>query len=436
MQLNQNPIYNLKAVIKETGIAADTLRAWERRYGLPKPGRTPGGHRLYSQHDIPLIKWLMKRQAEGLSISRAVDHWNEAIAAGADPLAGTQFIVQSGALTEPVLTSNLDALREEWLADCLDYNEAAAERILNQAFSYYSVEIVVIDLIQRGLHEVGERWKSGQVSVQQEHFVSIMAMQRLDGLIGSSPAPVHSHRLVLAGPPGELHSLPLQQLAFLLRRRSWPVVFLGADVPLAHLDETVEVVKPDLVVMAAQQLTTASALNECVTLLNKKGVRAAFGGMVFNQIPALQYKLSAEFLGPEMRPAVDRIEQLLQEQGHVVLDIEPPQNPLLQTFRASRPQIELTILQAFSRMKLPGAYLGVANEYFGAALEAALDLGNVAYLEADLAWIGSLLAGRGLPAASLPDYLTAYAKAFHHVMGTSAKETAEWIEAYAGKIRH
>ena len=82
------PAYNLKVVLKETGLAADTLRAWERRYGLPVPQRTQGGHRLYSERDIHTIKWLMARQAEGLSISRAVDLWNENLASGLDPLAG------------------------------------------------------------------------------------------------------------------------------------------------------------------------------------------------------------------------------------------------------------------------------------------------------------------------------------------------------------
>src|SRR5512135_1445287 len=83
------PAFNLKVVLKETGLGADTLRAWERRYGLPVPQRTQGGHRLYSQRDIETIKWLMARQAEGLSISRAVDLWNKQNASGSDPLAGT-----------------------------------------------------------------------------------------------------------------------------------------------------------------------------------------------------------------------------------------------------------------------------------------------------------------------------------------------------------
>ena len=57
--IDSTPIYNLKAVIQETGLGPETLRAWERRYGLLKPQRSPGGHRLYSQYDIDMLKWLV-----------------------------------------------------------------------------------------------------------------------------------------------------------------------------------------------------------------------------------------------------------------------------------------------------------------------------------------------------------------------------------------
>ena len=66
MATDLTPTYNLKAVVQETGLKPDTLRAWERRYGIPEPDRTGGGHRLYSQHDINTLKWLLdvyKRQA-------------------------------------------------------------------------------------------------------------------------------------------------------------------------------------------------------------------------------------------------------------------------------------------------------------------------------------------------------------------------------------
>jgi DNA-binding transcriptional MerR regulator len=62
---DQTPLYNLKAVTNEVGLNPATLRAWERRYGLLKPKRTPGGHRLYSRQDIEMLKWLVERQKEG-----------------------------------------------------------------------------------------------------------------------------------------------------------------------------------------------------------------------------------------------------------------------------------------------------------------------------------------------------------------------------------
>ena len=83
---DQTSGYNLKVVVHATGLNAETLRAWERRYGLPKPERTPGGHRLYTWRDIQILNWLSERQKEGMSISRAVDNWRSLEANGQDPL--------------------------------------------------------------------------------------------------------------------------------------------------------------------------------------------------------------------------------------------------------------------------------------------------------------------------------------------------------------
>ena len=84
--IDNAPTYNLKAVVQETGLKADTLRAWERRYNLPRPQRTPSGHRLYSDRDIEILKWLVLRQEEGLSISRAVALWRRLESEHPDPL--------------------------------------------------------------------------------------------------------------------------------------------------------------------------------------------------------------------------------------------------------------------------------------------------------------------------------------------------------------
>ncbi|RLT46130.1 MAG: MerR family transcriptional regulator [Chloroflexi bacterium] len=81
------PHYNVKAVANLVGIAPVTLRAWERRYGLPTPLRGSQGYRLYSDYDVRTLLWLKARTAEGLSISRAAEQLLHLRSTGADPAA-------------------------------------------------------------------------------------------------------------------------------------------------------------------------------------------------------------------------------------------------------------------------------------------------------------------------------------------------------------
>lgn len=65
------PIFNTKSVAQQTGVAAPTLRAWERRYTMLAPERAENTYRLYSERDIATIRWLKERVDGGMSISQA-----------------------------------------------------------------------------------------------------------------------------------------------------------------------------------------------------------------------------------------------------------------------------------------------------------------------------------------------------------------------------
>ncbi|MBV5336598.1 MAG: MerR family transcriptional regulator, partial [Deltaproteobacteria bacterium] len=157
MSFSKNPAFNLKVILQETKIPADTLRAWERRYGLPQPQRTAGGHRLYSQYDIETIKWLLERQTEGLSISRAVDLWNEHKVSDVDPLDGFAPSTLPAATAIPAIyvppNTTLDSMREKWIAACMKFSESNSEQVLNQAFSIFPVEAVCTEILQKGIAE-------------------------------------------------------------------------------------------------------------------------------------------------------------------------------------------------------------------------------------------------------------------------------------------
>lgn len=425
MSISTTPTHNLKAVIKETGIAADTLRAWERRYGLPMPDRTPGGHRLYSQRDIEIIKWLMAKQGEGLSISRAVDLWNELTASGQDPLPAP-----SGELVT-LPSANLDLIRKGWLDACLVFDENAAEQVLNQAFATHPLETVCVEVLQRGLQEIGEMWYRNEATVQQEHFTSALAQRRLDALISAAPPPTRPYSVLIGCTPGELHIFVPLLLTLLLRRRGLKVVYLGANVPIQRFNETLQSVKPHLVILSAQQLQTANGLRETAAYLNASGGRVAYGGRIFNLIPELRNRIPAHFLGESLQEAIQSVETLLT--SDMPLDsIEPVDDQdekLSSLFTHNLPMIEMYTLTESNKIGIPIEFSTIAIQQLGNNMKSALSLGNIEALGVEMDWIEGLLREHNQDSESLDSFLTAYAKSVDSAMGKPGQPISDWIRS-------
>ncbi len=428
MSLSKNPTYNLKAVLKETGLKADVLRAWERRYGLPAPERTQGGHRLYSDFDMALLKWLLARQKEGLSISRATEMWKEHLSQGRDPLAEAQPALR---ISVPVhVSTGIEALRSDWLTACLNFKETAAEQVLNQAFALYPIETVCVGVLQRGMAEIGNLWYQGRASVQQEHFASALAMRRLETLLAASPLPTRQQIILVGCPPDEWHTFTPLLLALLLRRRGLNVIYLGANVPTNRFEETVAVVQADLVILAAQHLISAATLRETAHLLGVSGAPIAFGGRIFSLQTDLIKRVAGHYLGDRLETALETTETLLLGQPPIPQPLSPS-NEYLQTlelFSANRSLIETAINEAARSNGINSDYFDTAHKFLGDNIIACLKLGEMGYLESEIDWLTVMLKSLDLPQAVVYDYLRLYAVAVHRQLKGCAAPITDWLE--------
>ncbi|GAB4541265.1 MAG: hypothetical protein Kow0063_31990 [Anaerolineae bacterium] len=425
---DHTPRFNLKAVLRETGLKPDTLRAWERRYGLPQPERSAGGHRLYSQRDIEIIKWLIARQQDGLSISRAVDLWRSLETEGQDPLQMPEFAGPE-ALTLPEGQALTD-LRQAWKSACLAYDERKAEQVLTQAFALYPVEVVCLELLQKGLAELGEGWYRGRVTVQQEHFASELSLRRLEALLAATPPPAHPERILIACPPQEEHTFGPLLLALLLRRRSWEVVFLGANVPVARLDSAISAARPHLVIMPAQQLHTAANLLEVAALLQEQHIPLAYGGLVFNLLPGLRNRIPGHFLGERLDQAPQLVARWLSSPPAL-----PPVEPVPETYmralahyRERQGLIETHVWGILPSAGQMYEMLSTANTHFGLNIMAALRLGDMGLLRVDIEWVEGLLGNYRLPRQMLHDYLDAYYQAAKANLDERGAPVLDWLE--------
>jgi MerR family transcriptional regulator, light-induced transcriptional regulator len=219
---------------KRTGISPELLRAWEQRYRLLQPTRTPGGFRLYRAADEATVRRMQRLVAGGLAAAQAA----HLILSGDEPAPRT--ISESTTILEDAagdLTASLDRLDEQ-----------AANTALDRLFAAYTVETVLQQVVLPYLHRLGARWAAGQTSVAHEHFASNLLRGRLLGLAqgwgqGQGPA------AILACLPGEQHELGLLAFGVALRRRGWRIAYLGTDSPIGAVADLTRAVRPAVVVL-------------------------------------------------------------------------------------------------------------------------------------------------------------------------------------------
>lgn len=87
LDLNEADLYPIREVSRLTGVNPVTLRAWERRYGLLVPHRTPSGHRLYSMADIERVRSVMSWIDRGVAVSKVASIIDRQVSAVASPAA-------------------------------------------------------------------------------------------------------------------------------------------------------------------------------------------------------------------------------------------------------------------------------------------------------------------------------------------------------------
>jgi MerR family transcriptional regulator, light-induced transcriptional regulator len=216
---------------RRTGVSPELLRAWEQRYGLLHPDRSPGGFRLYSAEDEERVRRTTALIGEGFSAAEA------ARVAGSRPTAD-----------DGESPPGSEGLAEELLRALDAFDSTAAHAVMDRLFSMFSARFVITDVVIPYLRDLGERWADGRATVAQEHFASNFLRGRLLALAGDWGAGGRPSA-VLACLPGEAHDLGLVIFGILLARRGWRVTFLGADTPFDTLEASAASLCPTVVVL-------------------------------------------------------------------------------------------------------------------------------------------------------------------------------------------
>lgn len=209
------------SLARRTGVPVDTLRAWERRYGVLRPTRTDGGQRRYGDEDVERVLWLAARVAEGQRISDAVAY-----------LQALETEDDAPGAAAPGPTS---ALASRLAAAARQGDGPRVEIELDRTFAALPLVQAMELVVFPALAELGRRWADGEEVVVAEHLLSTATDRRLAARLSAARRPRGPIGIV-ACPSGERHSVGALCLSVLMAQDGWRVSFLGADTPLAEAD--------------------------------------------------------------------------------------------------------------------------------------------------------------------------------------------------------
>jgi DNA-binding transcriptional MerR regulator len=310
---SDEPLYNIGVVARMTNLSMATLRAWERRYGFPESKRTSGGHRLYSERDVLRLQWVKARIDEGMQTKQAINALRYQEETGRFITPRDEVIAEGVRLDDELFLSNF---KERLLNDVLRLDLQSADGLLGQALALTSPEDLILNLIAPVMASIGQAWEEGQISVATEHLSTNFFRQRLLMWMLSGPPPQPIPPIVLACAPEEWHEGSLLILGALLRRRRWPVAYIGQSVPLSDLAVFVRDLKPSAVVMVAMMEKAAQNLAEWPRWLPDAAERGipifGFGGRIFVREPEWQKRVKGHYLGDTLREGLENLERLLR----------------------------------------------------------------------------------------------------------------------------
>ena len=311
---SDEPLYNIGVVSRMTGISMATLRAWERRYDFPEAKRSSGGHRLYSEKDVIRLHWVKARINEGLQTAQAIqalhrqEHEGNLILVERFP---TPHINKPS--EEP---KHLKLYEDQLFSALLNRDFQIADVLLGEALALSTPEDLILDVIGPTMRRIGEAWEEGQINIAIEHLATNYLRQRLLMWMVSGPPPRASNPLVLACAPNEWHEGSLLILGALLRRRRWPVAYLGQAVPLPDLAEIVNELDPPMVLLIAMTETSATFLLDWPHWLpdaTKSGRPIiGYGGRIYHLQPECRIRMAGYYLGDTLKEGISNIDRILQ----------------------------------------------------------------------------------------------------------------------------
>lgn len=286
--------FPIRVLSEQTGVPPTTLRAWERRYGLLQPVRTPKGHRVYGQADLDTVRRVVQLLEAGSTISKAVNMIKSGEPAAFDrELQGNHWVLY----------------RKRCLQSLEAFDDRRLDAVYNEALAIYPIDVVTAQLLLPVLQQLGSEWQQRSNGVAEEHFFSAWLRNKIGARMHHEAGRTRGRRLLMACLPGEHHELGILLFGLSAMAHAYRILYLGPDLPLQQVPVTAAKGDVAAVLLSGSSGRISSELHrDILQLAADMEVPLMLGGQVSDELENTSESGELLLLGSDYGRALERLD--------------------------------------------------------------------------------------------------------------------------------
>lgn len=253
MTNTKDDMLSIQQVSVRTGLTKPVIRKWEDRYKTVEPKRLDNGRRVYSEHDVHILRMVRRFVDEGMSIQQA-----------------TNYVLEnhSEQPTQPV-TPTISEFYFRLLEEGANCNVPAIHRILQKAHHKLGILAFLDEVVSPLLYEIGIRWEKSEWSPFQESVCSTVIRDYLVGLRHQIQVPNDAPLILAACLPGEVHDLPLCIMLLKARMMGYRGYLISSSPAPGSIEHLIRQFNPAIVLLSAMSLTPFELCPESLESLDE-----------------------------------------------------------------------------------------------------------------------------------------------------------------------
>jgi len=272
-------VYTIRQVAEMTSVPENTIRSWERRFGIPQPARSGSNQRRYTERDVVTIRSMQASRDRGRTMEQAIQDVTNADESLPAPGQDTNE-APTASIPPPPERRAHDTATASLIASLTAFNGAGAGAIVAERLWGTTVESVCVERLLPALREIEEQSAMGSISDLQSRYATAWIRRKLDTALDQSNPDAGRMSMVVAAMHDESAQVESLCLAILFSRAGYRVSWLGGSASVDDIAQAIAVLSPAAALLASRSEFSIVAMSAAIARLVNKRQPGTWPGMI------------------------------------------------------------------------------------------------------------------------------------------------------------